>query len=292
MTPQKQIPAAQLSEAALDEMKFWLEIMLDHGRFFRNGLDPTEENLFHAADSYAKIFESLLSKVTHQNNLPPQRLNNLIIKVMHTENDFLDFNRNLEKMIRSCRALAILPADLLDHAQEEAIYFLSKLRRLSGADTLPRSELGIPDGSLLLSVPRLLIPRFTDILPGIFFEESLYWILDSVEHTGVLALYFRPRFQEQWVEQTLNYGTRLQDLYDRVLQASQNSGDFLPLIPAIQNTVGEWRNYLAQLFRIVSNCSIPTGQANFWPRLADHMRREADYYLEILNIIQHSAYTS
>ena len=282
------IPQHIISDAALDEMTFWLGIMADHTKIIRNGVDLTEENLFRRSDRFAQRFDSLLANISRYECFRNTReMYRVAGEVIDATSNLADFKLIVAEQIRNCRVLGILPADLLEHTREEAIYFIGKLKRLRHEPTPYRSELGLPNGNTrTLSIPRLLIPSYPELLTEIFYEESLFHIQIHFEHAEVLALFFRPRVQHELVMATVEWMARLKTLYDDVHTAYIACLDYHDLIPGVEAELTLWRDFLACLFIGLVNCTVPTGQINIWPRVIDHMRREADYYLEVLALIK------
>lgn len=284
----KHIPLNHISDAALDEMSFWLGIMADHTKIMRNGADITEENLFRRSDRFAQRFDTLLTEISRYEYFRNTReMYRVTGEVIDATSNLADFKLIVAEQIRNCRALGIIPADLVEHIRKEAIYFIGKLKRLRHEPTPYRSELGLPNGNTrTLSIPRLLVPYYPELLTEIFFEESLFHLQIQFEHAEVLALFLRPRVQHELVMATVEWADRLRTLYNDIHTAYIESLDYHNLIPEVEAELIPWRDFLACLFTDLVNCTVPTGQINIWPRVIDHMRREADYYLEVLAIIR------
>ena len=174
-------------------------------------LDPTEETLFRRADRFAQRFDSLQASAASRELFNNYReLTYHTGEVLAATTELAEFKMFGAEQIRSCRLLAILPADLLDHIYTEAVYFMGKLRHIRMEPTPLRSELGLPNGdTMALSTPRLLIPSYPDQMHQIFYEETLFHLKIQMEHAEVLTLFYRPRVQHELVMETSRWADRL-----------------------------------------------------------------------------------
>jgi hypothetical protein len=273
--------------AALNEMQFWLRIMYEHSALIRNGLDPTEERLFREADQFFLALQPLW--VEAESIILPDpgvMIEELIEKSLYIVSQLRDFKRNLTAMIKECRILTILPADLIDHIRREADFFLGELHFVRGELTPTKETIGIPDsGQRALTVPRLLIPDMPQRIDEIALEESLFWLRQNMEHASVLSLYFRPVVQDALYKTTKGHEGRLSDVYNTALNVNNSKTGLPKLLRNARQVVGDWDAFLRQLFDNVVHCRVPTGETNLWPILDDHLAREAEYYLTVLDII-------
>ena len=273
--------------AALNEMQFFLRIMFEHSALIRNGLDPTEEKLFREADRFYLELQPLWVKA--ESIFYPNaalEIEELIERSLFIVSRLRDFKRNLTALIRECQILIILPADLLDHIRREADFFLGELHFVRGEPTPTKETIGIPDSQQrALTVPRLLIPDMAQSIDEIALEESLFWLRQNLEHAGVLELYFRPVVQDTLYQTTKGHEARLRDVHNQALDVNKSGKGLGKLLRDARMVVGDWDAFLRQLFNNVVSCAVPTGQTNLWPILDDHLAREAEYYLQVLDIV-------
>lgn len=274
--------------AALEEMKFWLRIMQEHAGLIRNGLDPTEEKLFREANRFFQELGPLrMEAEALMRESPGRTIEDLITRSLKVVERLRDFKRNLTALIRECRILTILPADLIDHIRREADFFIGTLQFVRGEPTPTRDTIGVPDGGKrALTIPRLLIPDRPEKIEEIALEETLFWLRINMEHADVLALYFRPGVQDNFVRVTRSHGDRLREVYHEALEVNKSRVGLDRLLVRSRSVVGLWEAFLRQLFELVSTCKVPTGQTNLWPILDDHLAREALYYLEVLRLVE------
>lgn len=273
--------------AALDEMKFWLRIMQEHSGLIRNGLDPTEEALFREADRFFLALTPLRAEAESlMFECPGDRIEDLIERSLRIVSRLRDFKRNVTALIKECKILTILPADLIDHIRREADFFLGELHFVRGESTPAKETIGVPDAKeRALTIPRLLIPDLPERVEEIALLESLFWLRQNMEHADVLALYFRPGVQDQLVQITKAHSARLHDVYNEALEVNRTGSGLNRLLMNSKRIVNDWDLFLRKLFDDVVHCRVPTGQTNLWPILDDHLAREAEYYLEVLHIV-------
>jgi len=278
------LPDDKLSRQELSlrkELSFWTGIMIDHARFMRNGFDPTEEQLFETSNEFSRRFVDL----SQQNELQQDIAGEYIFVLQDTVRDFIAFKGRVAQGIESCGILSILPAALIAHIRREAIFFSGVLARIKGEPRPTRQELNLPDPGMASTAPQLFIPRLPGEFRDIAYEEMLFWLEVAFEHMGVLAEYFRPE-QESYRRETLRWERRIRKLFNDVLDAFREDREPGRFIIKSLALMREHVEFLRRLFNELVQCSIPGKQANFWPRLANHMARETTYFIEVLTILQ------
>ncbi len=268
-------------------MQFWLQIMYEHAQLIRNGLDPTEERLFREADRFFMELHPLW--VEAESLIYPNAnavIEELIYRSLVVVSRLRDFKRNLTALIKECRILTILPADLIDHIRREADLFLGTLHFVRGEPTPTKETIGISDSQEhAMTVPRLLIPDMPQNIEEIAIERSLFHLRQNLEHAVVLELYFRPVVQDELYMTNKGHEGRLHDVYNEALNVNRSKTGLGKLLRDARLVVSDWDAFLRQLFDNVVHCRVPTGETNLWPILDDHLSREAEYYLTVLDII-------
>ncbi len=286
---------------ALEEKRFFDRIMYEHAQFMRGGVDPTEETAFRTADRFAVGIRELWERVMAT---PATASNNEIISLIRDNlrmiTPFQEFEADTARAIAECRLLAITPAELIEHLALETVFFLGILKRVAGLMTPLRSELNLPNGNTrTLLFPRMSFVDHRGMLTTLTFEYGMFWTQRHMEHAAVLALFFRPRIQENLVSQILGFQTRFQEVLTLGQMVFEQTGTInghndreMPLTPDVINWINkvievtwDFRSFMASIVQQQVTCSIPSGQTNFWPLLADHIRREADYIIDALNRI-------
>ncbi len=265
------------------ELDFWLGIMVDHSRFMRNGFDPTEEEAFRIADDFAQRFVVF----RQQNQVQPDLSPEFLFSLQDLLEEFIAFKGRLAAGIEACQILSILSAGLIDHIRREAIFFSGILARIKGEPRPTREQLGLPMPGMASTAPQIFIPHLPQELEEIAYEELLFWLRIAFEHMGVLAQGFRPG-QEAYLRETLRWEQRLRRLHDTVLDGFRTNVNPARFIDTTLEQIEEHAQFLARLFNDLASCTIPGRQANFWPRLADHMRREDIYFIQVLTVLKNA----
>jgi len=281
-------PAA--TAAALDEMRFWVQIMGEHAKFIRSGIDPSQETTFRDADAFAVEFDRLQRAVACT---PPgdfSAVSALISEVIPRTVALRNFKAQLFKAISQCAAVAELPAALLDHIRREADFFLNNLYRAMGQPAVPREILGIPDGGTPATVlPRLLIPFAGQNILLIARDENLFHLRIQEEHGEVLLLVaYRPKLQDMLYRETAKFENQIETLHQQAMSVPLRSKALLKFNAKVRDVMMCWHDFLMELFQDVINCKVPSGQINTPALILDHMAREVEYYISVIDIVNRS----
>jgi len=105
----------------------WNHIMEEHSKFIRGYLDPEEEKLFDAANTFAKEFDRLLGKAEKAADNPellPEVTEESIKNVIGLRN----FKEKGTEGILECRIKSVIPPLLADHVLREANHYLRLLK--------------------------------------------------------------------------------------------------------------------------------------------------------------------
>lgn len=282
------IMSPQGLRAAVDEMRFWLQIMFEHAKFIRGGLNPSkeQEQFIRTAEYFAVNIECLFMMVVNTPAQDAGRVNAFIDTSINWTIALRNFKAQLFVLLEQCKAVAELPAPLLDHIRREADFFLTMLYRLKGLPVPPEKVLGIPNANIPTSlVPKLLIPFMGESIPRIARDQNLFWLRIHREHGEVLLLVaYRPKIQDMLYEATAKFEKQLEVLLEEAKRVPQQSAALKTFNTKAYAVMKEWHDFLLKLFKDVIECDVPSGQINAPALILDHMAREAQYYLEVLLI--------
>ena len=112
-----------LTEQSMKEIEcFWNQIMMEHALFIRGLLDPSETDLFHAADGFAQEYAALLEncRSAHQQTLTSEALEKTI--------RFRDFKMAGTQGIEECEIRSVIMPLLADHVLREANHYIRLLQ--------------------------------------------------------------------------------------------------------------------------------------------------------------------
>lgn len=293
---------AEVIRAVQKEMRFFDAIMADHGRVIRGMLDLGEDPFIREGDRFAAAFTELNRKAGHA-ELGDDQTAMLVGETAPLVEELIAFKRELRRLLELCRIQAIFGPELMDHVRREALWYQGMLDLALGRPTPRRRDLELPDGETrALLLPRRLIGRVpADHLNAVSMEYTLFWVEIHAEHAAILAQHVRPVVQRPLHRELTDWAEILARL------RAEGRRVFTPLeteaerrTPALKREVARYnrevsdrltgfRNYLIRLVEELRHCRVPTGQVNFWPAMAHHMRREADYLLDALRRITAAA---
>lgn len=104
---------------------FWNQIMMEHALFIRGLLDPSEEELIVAADSFAKEYRALLAEAKRKDCMAAE----LTEKTIQETARYRDFKAAGTKGISECRIRSLILPLLADHVLREANHYLRLLEK-------------------------------------------------------------------------------------------------------------------------------------------------------------------
>jgi hypothetical protein len=119
--------AAVTHEEAMEQELFWNRIMGEHAKFIRGLLDPTEEDLFQAANHFGNEFDQLTkeAKEATYSTMPEDKVT---AESLEATNAIRDFKAQGTQGILECKVKSIIIPLLGDHTLREANHYLRLLR--------------------------------------------------------------------------------------------------------------------------------------------------------------------
>ncbi|MDD3304064.1 MAG: DUF2935 domain-containing protein [Clostridia bacterium] len=105
---------------------FWNQIMMEHALFIRGLLDPTEEDLIHTADDFAKQYKELIEEAKMMSD---KTLEDLTEETIEKTKKYRDFKEAGTKGISDCKIRSIILPLLADHVLREANHYLRILEQ-------------------------------------------------------------------------------------------------------------------------------------------------------------------
>jgi len=125
MLQTRQQPNAQ--QLAYEQEIFWSRIMAEHSKFIRGLLDPTENDLFKAANDFGNEFDQLTAeaKAAMDKTLPLKKVTDETLKATQ---EIRDFNIQGTKGLIGCKIKSIIIPLLGDHVLRESNHYLRLLK--------------------------------------------------------------------------------------------------------------------------------------------------------------------
>lgn len=119
--------AAVTRQEAIEQEIFWNRIMAEHAKFIRGLLDPTENDLFLAANNFGNEFDQLTeeAKAAMDLTLPESKVTE---DSLEATKEIRDFKAQGTQGILECKVKSIIIPLLGDHTLREANHYLRLLR--------------------------------------------------------------------------------------------------------------------------------------------------------------------
>ncbi|MDR3592465.1 MAG: DUF2935 domain-containing protein [Negativicutes bacterium] len=141
-----QSPMYQVSSAR--EVAFWLRLMADHAQFVVHRLDPSERKLIEITMEFAAQFDELYLQGRDFVSMLRGEVEEVasfrrfLQDVRVSTARLRDFLRAAECLIKECKLVGIIPAQLADHLRREADHFMLILAMLEKSCHVPYNEDG------------------------------------------------------------------------------------------------------------------------------------------------------
>ena len=245
----------------MHEIRFWLRIMKEHSLFIKLGLPCDQENLIQEAEKFYRVFEDLerRSRMVNCDSTFKCFVEDVIVAVKH----IFAFKRHLLHLYVECRIIgsANYPL-LLDHISREAMYFLKILNK-------------VHDGEMQYPVDSIV-------------SENVFWLRIMADHAKFVRGLLDPS-ERELVGQADAFSNEFDQLQlhardlDSMLWNFRPTNDLVRFENTVETATMRLRDFKATAKELLDRCA---ALALFPPLLADHVRREADHFLEILELIE------
>lgn len=249
-------------ERSLTENKFWLRIMKEHALFLGEGFNKNDKHLIQQTDRFYHYFEQQ-EKRAHQtpNNVTQVRkLNEDTIQLVY---GFRNFKRNLLILIINCKVSGFNFPLLVDHIAREAEYFIRTLKKFNNG--------------------------ILDPIQDAIISENVFWLRIMMEHSRFIA-----SLLDQSERNLVHTAQKFADDFEVLLNQARDVESMLykksPTYPIIgklnqdsENATAELRTFKKAGLDLIKSCQI---RNVINPLLADHVVREADHFLYMINVLE------
>ncbi|HYE68730.1 MAG TPA: DUF2935 domain-containing protein [Anaerovoracaceae bacterium] len=241
----------------LEEARFWARIMQEHALFIKLGLPADQPKLIQEAEEFIERFEELRSRLDKACRLEGDLLKDLIEAVR----DIIEFKALLLRLLIQCKAApgSNYPL-LLDHIRREAMHFLNLLKK------------PVPQDPLIA-----------------LLQEEVFWLRIMKEHIEFIIHLLDPSEREliEAAQDFLKTFSRLlesaRDLESMVETRPKNFNTVIRFTEdVVRNTIA-LRDFKAAAFELARLCELLSIVST--PLLLDHVRREADKFLDEVEIL-------
>jgi hypothetical protein len=245
----------------MHQIRFWLRIMKEHALFIKLGLPCDQTELIREADQFYAVFADLEKKACHINC--DDDFMCYVDLVMTAVKNIFCYKRHLLHLLIECkiRGGGNYPL-LIDHISREAMYFHKILQK-------------VKDGDMRYPVDSIV-------------SENVFWLRIMGDHLKFIRGLLDPS-ERDLVDTAHSLSDRFDQLqlhardFDSMLWHFRTNNDFWRFEKDVTTSTMELRDFKATAEELIKQCAavslIP-------PLLADHVRREAEHFLEILDEIQ------
>lgn len=249
---------------SLDEIRFWSRIMKEHSLFLRLGFRCEDTQLINEANQFYTVFEAIENKA---NMLPvdtdPQVMMRFNSEVHNAVSHIWVFKRKVLGWILTCRMPGANNFPLLvDHVSREANYFRNRLDELNSGTLEP--------------------------LPDAIIDENVFFLRIMADHAKFISHLLDPS-ERKLVEQANDFSHDFDQLLFQAkdIESMRPQSQTVPILDQFldQNRVSvkALRDFKQTARDLIYACKI---KSIIHPLLADHVFREAERFLHIIDMFE------
>ncbi|MEK4451890.1 DUF2935 domain-containing protein [Paenibacillus sp. FSL L8-0506] len=251
---------------SLDEIRFWSRIMKEHSFFLKLGFRCEDTQLINEANHFYATFEAIENRsLGFTVDSDPTVIRKFNEEVHSAASHIWAFKRKILGLILQCK----LPGGtnfplLVDHVSREANYFRNRLEELN-------------QGRL-------------DPLPDAIINENVFFLRIMADHAKFIGHLLDPS-ERQLVEQARNFSHDFDVLLYQAIDLSsmRPQSQTKPLLSQQLDenkvSVKSLRDFKKTARDLIEECRI---KSIIHPLLADHVFREAERFLYIIDAFEAS----
>lgn len=251
---------------SLDETRFWSRIMKEHSLFLRLGFRCEDTQLINEANHFYSTFESIESRAfTFNAGTDPQTIQRFNVEVHTAASHIWVFKRKVLGLILHCQLPGANNFPLLvDHVSREAFYFRNRLEQLNSGNLDP--------------------------LPDAIINENVFFLRIMADHAKFIGHLLDPS-ERQLVDQARQFSEEFDTLLfqARDLDSMRPQSQTVPLLDQFLDenkvSVKSLRDFKKTARDLIEACRI---KSIIHPLLADHVFREAERFLSIIDMFENS----
>ncbi|OMF23479.1 hypothetical protein BK133_24110 [Paenibacillus sp. FSL H8-0548] len=253
-------------DRSLDEIRFWSRIMREHSLFLKLGFRCEDTQLINEANQFYSIFEAIENRAnTFDAGTDPHTIQRFNVEVHTAASHIWAFKRKVLGLILQCQLPGANNFPLLvDHTSREAFYFRNRLEQLNA-------------GKL-------------DPLPDAIINENVFFLRIMADHAKFIGHLLDPS-ERKLVDQAKQFSDDFDQLLfqARDLDSMRPQSQTAPLLDQFldQNRVSvkSLRDFKKTARDLIEACRI---KSIIHPLLADHVFREAERFLFIIDMFENS----
>ena len=246
---------------SLKRIQFWLRIMKEHSLFMKLGFACSDVKLICQAEEFYTIFGSL-EKLSCTIKCDEQ-FADFVCKIMVEVKNVFSFKRYVLHLVVECKIGGYNYPLLVDHISREAMYFFKLLQK-------------IKDGDMKFPVDSIV-------------SDNVFWLRHMADHARFIAGLLDPS-ERGFVDKANAFAVQFEQLQlqardlDSMLWHSSPNNDLIRFEKDVIDATVQIRNFKEAARDLIQSCKIVSLIPSL---LADHVLREAEYFLEVLEQIQH-----
>ncbi|MFC6334840.1 DUF2935 domain-containing protein [Paenibacillus septentrionalis] len=251
---------------SLEEVRFWSRIMKEHSLFLKLGFRCEDTQLINEANHFYVTFEAIENKANAFTTGTDPNVIKRFNEEVHTATSYIwAFKRKVLGLILTCQLPGANNFPLLvDHVSREANYFRNRLAELNTGQLEP--------------------------LADAIIDENVFFLRIMADHAKFISHLLDPS-ERQLVEQANNFSQEFDTLLyqARDLESMRPQSQTVPLLDQFldQNRVSvkSLRDFKKTAKDLIDACRI---KSIIHPLLADHVFREAEHFLVIIDMFERS----
>lgn len=248
---------------SLDEIQFWSRIMKEHALFLSLGFTHDQKQLIAEAQQFITLFERIEEKLaSYTINTDIRQIQAFNTEVYQAAVAIWCYKRKVLGLTLRCEIRSNNFPLLVDHVSREAAYFANRLKELN-------------EGKLALQ-------------PDTIIQENLFFLKIMADHAKFIGHLLDPS-ERKLVEQAREFSHDFDQLVFQAvdLDSMRPQSETVPIMDQFldQNRVSvvSLRDFKKTARDLIEACRI---KSNIHPLLADHTFREAERFLEIIDLFE------
>ncbi|MGP4107889.1 DUF2935 domain-containing protein [Virgibacillus sp. L01] len=254
---------------SLDEIQFWSRIMKEHALFLSLGFTYEQNRLIEEAQQFITLFDRIEEKLARFSvNSDLRQVQAFNKEVYQAAVAIWSYKRKVLGLTLRCEIQSNNFPLLVDHISREAAYFANRLKDLNEGKLVPE--------------------------PDTIIQENLFFLKIMADHSKFIGHLLDPS-ERQLVEQAREFSHDFDQLVFQAvdLDSMRPQSETVPLLDQFldQNRVSvvSLRDFKKTARDLIEACRI---KSNIHPLLADHTFREAERFLEIIDLFESHLSTS
>ncbi|RDW21283.1 hypothetical protein CWR45_03205 [Oceanobacillus chungangensis] len=239
--------------------------MKEHALFLSLGFSYGDTKLIEEAQEFITLFERIEEKLSKFSwNSDPQEVAKFNVEVYQAATSIWAYKRKVLGLSLNCDIRSNNYPLLLDHTSREAAYFANRLKDLNEGKLQP--------------------------LPETIIKENVFFLRIMADHSKFIGHLLDPS-ERKLVSQAREFSHDFDQLVFQALDldSMRPQSETVPILDQFldQNRVSvkSLREFKKTASELIDECKI---KSNIHPLLADHVFREADRFLHIIDMFDES----